>query len=581
MKVKLRTWQRKGLFLLMPLLFGCIALAQDPDYLPPFDTAFINGKIVTVNASFEIVEALAVRQGIIAALGSTREIVNLVGPNTPVINLKGRTVLPGFYDAHVHLRLGPGPADLNWTSLKSSEELFAAITAQLPKLRPGEWVRGILGFEWTEEDLPDRWDLDRVAKSHPVVLTVGAHTMVVNSLALSMAGISNETPDPPGGKIVRDASGEPTGWLREIAAWRPIWKLVPPSFPPDSEIRENIRRQLRQLLTVGITSANVAGVRPFDMENPYRYMDMPALRWIQDIYTSQETLPRLTVQIRLYPGYEEHADPVNEGSDAAIRELELLGVRTGFGNERLKIGAVKMSIDGGDAGWTTFPYARRPDYFGTVRIPAAAFYRVAKRAHELGWQLGIHAMGNAAVEMAMEAFERILTEHPRPDPRHYLHHVSTAPVPPVLETMAKLGIGVVSLPNFIRFGPLLENLRGEFLQNNNPQQSLLSAGIRLAYGSDSVPYDPLYGIWCAVTRSGPDSTVYGPEERVNLQDAVRIYTAGFAYLNFDEEERGSLEKGKLADLVVLSEDILTVAPQRIREIKVEQTYLGGQLVYSR
>jgi predicted amidohydrolase YtcJ len=350
---------------------------------------------------------------------------------------------------------------------------------------------------------------------------------------------------------------------------------MPPEGPRESEetILSTYRRQLGQLASLGITSINVAGVRP------------DGLRRVQQLYERWgDELPRATLQIRLSPGHDTY-DDAEEGVRNSIAELEALGVRTGFGNDRLKIGAIKMSIDGGLSApvfWSTTPYEGRPDFYGAQRIPDDAFYRVARRAHELGWQIGTHVMGDAAVVMVVHQLERILTERPRADHRHYLHHVAVMPPRATLDKMARLGIMVASQPGFtIGLGAYaVEALEGEREATQNPSRTLLNHGIRVSYGSDGGPYGPLVALYAAVTRRGWDGRVYGAGEAVSVKEAIRLHTLESAYFTFDEKTRGSLSIGKVADLVVLGQDPLTIAPERLREISIERTIVGGREIYS-
>ena len=289
------------------------------------------------------------------------------------------------------------------------------------------------------------------------------------------------------------------------------------------------------------------------------------------------------MQVRLSPGHDTYDDP-EEGIRNSIAELESLGFRTGFGDDRLKLGAIKMSIDGGLSApvfWSAEPYEGRPDFYGAIRIPADIFYPVAKRAHELGWQLGIHTMGDGAVEMVAEEMERILEETPRDDHRHYMHHVAVKPPQATIERMARNGIMVASQPAFtVGLGAFaVEALTDEREATQNPTRSLQEAGITVSHGSDSAPYGPLLTIWTAVTRKGWEGKVYGPEEAVTVEEAIHLHTVAPAYFNFDEDVKGSIQTGMLADFVVLSEDILAVEPDRIRDLVVERTYVGGKEVY--
>ncbi|MBX6362413.1 MAG: amidohydrolase [Gemmatimonadetes bacterium] len=570
--------QRRAVFLTLVTLACRSASGQSPTP----DAVYYNGHVVTVDKNFSIAEAIAVTDGRISAVGTNDEVRRAAGPDTRQVDLHGKTVLPGFYDNHVHLG---GEILQEWhgglisgvpewiRGAATMEKLTAALRKKAAETPAGEWiVGGLTREEWPNQRLPTRYDLDKAVPDHPLVLTRGPHTLVLNSMALRKAGITKATKDPPGGWLVRDKNGEPLGPVLE-AARRLVEPVMPERRPRPADPVETWRRQLRRLEALGITSVNVAGVRPSDF------------RVLQDLYARYgDELPRMTAQLRLSPGFDTYNDP-KEGVKAAIREMESLGFHTGFGNDRLKVGAIKMSIDGGLSApvmWTSQPYATRPGFSGVVRIPAETFYQVARRAHELGWQVGTHAIGDAATTMVVEQLERILKEEPRPDARHYIHHIAVKPSDEILTKMGKLGILAAVQPAWTtNLGAYAaEALAGERLETQNPGRSLLDHGIKVSYGSDGLPYGPLVHIWDAVTRRGWDGKVYGPQEAVTVQEAIYNQTMGSAYLTFDEKVKGSIEPGKLADFVVLGEDILTVDPMKIRDIPVELTIIGGREVYS-
>ena len=585
-----------GVLATLSITLGSVGCGGTPSAgaLAP-DVVFHNGKIATVNDQFETVEALAVRTGRIIAVGSNESVRTLAAEGTRLVDLEGKTVLPGFHDSHVHLGMGAAadPRVIDMWDAKSLDEVLAAITGKAAELPEGEWI--VVDVPYTaqfphpfpEAGLPTRSDLDGVAPNHPVWFRRGVYLNVLNSLALREAGINAQT-EPMGGVIDRDANGELTGKLRGRIAHL-VGRVVPPApvgpqvvdlsaSSIDLEIaREGLRQYLEGLLTLGITNANAAGITvPLTAQLPL----------IQDVYDRWgDQLPRLVVQPRLMPGYDQY-DDLETGVATTIRQLEAIPFHTGFGNERLKMGAIKMSVDGAfsapDA-WTLEAYPGQPDYHGTKRTPEAALYPVAKRAHELGWQLGVHAIGDAAIQEYVDVLERVFAESPRADARPYVHHFTMLPPAETLEKMARLGVIVSSQPNwtYSKMQFIGEVLSGEALERAEPQQSVLDNGIRLAYGSDGMPYGPLLGIDSAVTRIGGDgTTVYGPEERVTLEQAIRSYTIETAYLTFDEGEQGSLEVGKWADMVVLSNDIFTVPPDQIRHISIEQTIVAGEVVYS-
>jgi predicted amidohydrolase YtcJ len=394
-------------------------------------------------------------------------------------------------------------------------------------------------------------------------------------MALDIAGIDSSTTFPGGGHIGHDENGEPDGRLYDSARrlGAGIGSTAEKSPANDHARLENLKTLLLQFASSGVTSVNVAGVRP------------EQLRYFQALYERDgEFLPRATLQIRLRPGYDAYDDLELSVRDAII-ELEGLGFVTGFGDERLQIGAIKMSIDGGlsaPAYWSTEGYENRPDYTGAIRIPAEAFYPVARRAHELGWQLGIHTMGDGAVNMVVEQLDRILTELPREDHRHYLHHVAVKPSAKIIATMARHGIGVASQPSFtVGLGAFaVESLAGEREATMNPTRSLQDAGVWVSWGSDGAPYGPRVTLWTGITRKGWDNAVYGPEEAVSREEAIRLHTLAPAFQTFDEDIKGTIEVGKLADFTVVGEDIMTMDADRIRYLPILKTIVGGREIYS-
>jgi predicted amidohydrolase YtcJ len=570
--IRLRRWSAAlvALFALAP-----VALADEP--LTPADLILDHGKIVTMAGDSPTTEAVAVRAGRILATGASAEIRKYAGTSTQIIDLRGRTLLPGFYDNHIHLGGRAGdPRQQDWSAINSKAALLAALAKRAAALPKGEWILGDLTNEnMPQERLPTRWEMDTVTPDHPVVLERG-HITLGNSLTMKLSGVTDATPAPIGGDIDRNAKGQAIGWFREGAGKRLIKKAVPPAPPvPDEIAEQELKSQLQALLPLGITSINVAGMRP------------EVLRSIQRAYARWgEDLPRATVQLRLSPGHDSYDNPA-DGVAASIAELKNLSFITGFGSDRLRLGAVKMSIDGGfsaAAFYTLEPYPHQRDFHGVVRIDEDTLYAVSKRAHDLGWQLGIHAIGDAAVKMVVDVYARIQEESPRADARHFIHHLSVLPPEETLAKMEKYKIYAASQPNFTySLGPYnaAPALSAARLATNNPQMSLIKHNIAVSYGSDGMPTDPRVGIYAATTRKGIDGKVYGQGERVPMADAVRMYTLEPAVLNFVEKDRGSIEAGKVADFVVLGKDIMTAAPRDIRSIPIDMTIVGGKLLHTR
>lgn len=560
-------------------LIALLALASPAAAQAP-DTIYVNGRFFT-GAAPEIAQGIAVAGGRITFVGTTAATKALAGPSTRVVDLGGKMVLAGFYDNHIHLgeELQPWKGGMvgqvpEWLDTDNLEKVIEGVRQQATKTPKGQWIRGELAREdWGNHRVPTRWQLDRATQDHPVAIARGPHTLLLNSAALAAAGITRDTANPPGGWIFKDEKGEPTGRVLE-AARRMVTRVMPPESRrvTDDERLAIYRRQLAQLASLGITSVNVAGIRP----NDFRLVQELYARWGDEI-------PRMTVQLRLSPGHDTY-DDAEEGVRNSIAEMEAIAMHTGFGNERLKVGAIKMSIDGGLSApvfWSLEPYKGRPGFFGAQRIPDDAFYRVAKRAHELGWQTGTHVMGDAAVKMVVDQLARILAEQPKPDHRHYLHHVAVLPPKETLDKMSKFGIMVASQPGFtVGLGAYAnEALTPDREATQNPTKSLLDRGIRVSYGSDGGPYGPLVALYAGVTRRGFDDTVKGAGEAVDIRTAIKLHTLESAYQTFDEKTRGTIEVGKVADLVVLGEDILTIDPVRLREVPIDATIVGGKEIY--
>jgi predicted amidohydrolase YtcJ len=554
----------------MPLRIVAILLLALTSPLPlraqiSADLLLYNGKVVTVDDRFSIHEAVVVRGDTIVAVGGSDLAERYEAERE--IDLGGRMVLPGFNDPHMHL-WAPMPWELDLAGVSSMEELKQRIRAKAEELGPGEWI---IGGDWSEDQLggrrPLRHVLDEAASENPVVLTrLGGHSRAVNSLALELAGITRDTPNPPNGIIERDASGEPNGILREGPAAALVECKIP-SMPEMEKWKYRVP-YLRSLLRHGITSIVEASWHPLGWEH-----------W-QQIYAEHgDSLPRATVQIRALVGEGGTAAP-------AIEALRKFGHVTGEGDHRLRIGALKTYVDGGYSGAsaaTLEPYANDSTWYGTIRMPRQELYELARAAHAMGWQIGLHTIGDRAIQQAVDVYARVLEESPRTDHRHYLNHFTVLPPPETMEQMAAHGIGIVQQPNFVYTNEEIygDYLSGERLKRVAPLRTPMEHGIRVALSSDAIPLDPLLGIYAAVTRKGESGRVYGKEEALTMEEAIRAYTRTPAYFTFEGEVKGTIEAGKLADLVVLSEDLLTIEPERVPDVEVDLTILGGRIVHER
>jgi predicted amidohydrolase YtcJ len=528
------------------------------------DIIFSNGAVYTANAAHDVAEVVVIDDGKILAVGGADLLKTYTAPKT--IDLKGRLLIPGFNDAHTHIMSSPR-SFVDVSSAKSIAELQTLVGDKTKTVEPGAWITG---YGWSEVKMsdgrkPNRRDLDAAAPDNPVFLTrEGSHAGLANSAALKIAGLDAKTPQPEVGELEKDAKGALTGVINEAAGL--VMRHVPPT-PPD-ELVESLARNLNHQLSFGITSLTNATTGP----EGYKTM------WRRAYSESSLPLPRSTVQIN--PGLRA-GDP-----QAAVKRLEEFGLVTGAGDDRLKVGPLKIFVDGAFSGvgaFTKQPYRSDPKQFGALTAPIADIEIVSRAAHTMGWQFGFHTIGDAAIEQTVDMIDRILAGAPRADHRHYLNHFTVMPSQATMETMARDGIAIAQQPNFtyVLEGLFRTHLWDEALRSNNPVRTPLKMGIRMSFSSDIIPVGPLVGIYAAVTRKGVSGEVYGPEEGVDIKEALRLYTYGGAWLNFDDDIKGTIEPGKLADLVVLSENLLDAPPERILETKVDMTVLDGKVVYER
>lgn len=528
------------------------------------DLILHNGVVFSADAAGSTYSAIVIAGSKVVAVGGPALTEQFHAAN--VVDLDGRLAMPGFNDAHTHMRGRP----MRWiglsevTSIKEIQELVAAKAAELP---PNSWITG---YGWSEDRLGERrkltrHDLDAVVPNNPTLLTrEGGHSAVANARALAIAEITETSPQPEGGEFEKDADGALTGIIRERHAL--VMAHIP--APDPAEVMADLERRLRGQLAYGITSLTDASTSA----DAYRAI------W-QPLYASASgPLPRATIQIR--PNLHEHS------AEEAIAILREFGLKTGDGDAWLKVGALKAFVDGGFTGpaaWTRQPYKNDPTYFGKLSLDLQELETLSRDAHGTGWQLGFHAIGDAAIEETVAVISRVLADRPRADHRHYLNHFTVLPSDETLQQMAANGIGIVQQPNFTASleGRYTAYLDGERLARNNAVKTPMAAGIAMAFSSDIIPIGPLYGIHAAVTRRGESGRVFGADERIGVAEAIRAYTAAGAQITFDEDVKGTLAPGRLADIVVLSRNILDAPPEAIRETDVDLTILGGKIVYSR
>ncbi|HXH82546.1 MAG TPA: amidohydrolase [Candidatus Tectomicrobia bacterium] len=527
------------------------------------DAVFLNGEILTLDARDRRVEALATLHGRIVALGTTREIRALAGARTRRHDLGGATVVPGFNDAHCHvLSFGFTLLQVSLERARRMADIVAAVAARVHATPPGEWVRGH-GYDdnkLAERRHPTRADLDPVSPGHPVWLQhTSGHMGVANSAALARAGIGRDTPDPEGGVIDRDARGEPTGVLKETAQ-----ALLRGAIPPATleQSKDALAAAGARFVAEGLTSvqdARAGSLVPGELR----------------AYQEATAEGRLRTRTSLLVDVE--ALPVRDG------RVEFgFGLTSGFGTDRLRLGGVKIFLDGSLIGRTaamTAPYASDPDTSGFLLKSEAALRAQVEQVTRAGWQVCMHAIGDRAIEVAIAAVEGAMGRRARAL-RPRVEHCGVLRRD-LIPAIRRRGMVVVTQPRFItELGDGFRRALGEErLRYCYPLRSL--RGCRVALSSDRPVVDgaPLGGIEAAVTQRTGSGAPYVPREGIAVMDAIRWYTAGGAFAQFREAELGTLEVGRWADLCALARDPRRVAPDEIARIPVVLTVVGGEVVH--
>jgi predicted amidohydrolase YtcJ len=552
----------KQLFvLLITFTFSALVLAQ-----APADLVLVDGKIWTVNDKQAEVEAVAVLGNRIVAIGSTEEIRKWVGVNTKVIDLQGKRVTPGFNDSHVHfLDGGMGLASVQLRDARTPEEFRDRIRDFAAKLPKGRWIlNGNWDHEnWTPPALPTRRLIDAVTPDNPVFINrLDGHMCLANSLALKLAGVTRETPDPPGGAIVRDAGGEPTGVLKD-AAMNYVYKVIP--SPSEEVMAEAIRAALAYAAENGVTSVQ----------------DMSASPEVFGAY--QKLLANGELTARVYG-----IQPLSEWG-----RLARVGVRAWFGNDKLKIGGLKGFADGSLGSTTALFFEPYLDAPKTSGLPSDEMFPEGKMldnilgADRAGLQVAVHAIGDKANKTILDVFAEVVKRNGARDRRLRIEHAQHLRPEEIKRFGAERVIASMQPYHAIDDGRWAENRIGpNRAKGTYAFRSLLDAGATLAFGSDwfVAPMEPLMGIYAAVTRrtlDGKRPQGWVPEQKITVAEAVRAFTMGSAYASGDEKVKGSIEVGKLADLVVLSADIFKIDPVEIEKAKVVMTIFDGKVIYQR
>ncbi len=522
------------------------------------DLILHNGSIFTVDTANPKAQAVAIADGRFIAVGTDAEILRLATGKTRKIDLGQRTVLPGFIDAHSHPAMS-GVMHLKQVDcdLRSIAAIKSVIRQRAAATPAGNWV---LGFKYDDTKTSDgraltMADLDDAAPGHPVLVNHrGGHTNYGNSLAFKLAGVTDKTPDPQGGSFSRDASGKLTGCIKESAN-NLFEQLIPNTITRDDR-RQGVKIISQMMAKTGITSVHDAYGSPEDLQA------------YQDANDSGELLSRVYCLI----GWMH------------IDKMIAAGVRTGMGNEWVRVGAMKMTCDGSISERTarlSSPYIGRPNDYGIIVNNEEQLYVHARKAHEADWQIGIHANGDVGIDIVLKLYERLQREKRRADPRFRIEHCTVVNADLVQRIKAQ---GVIPTPfsTYVYYhGEKMKEYGADRLKNMFALRSFLDAGIRPTQSSDYPPgpFEPMMALQSSVNRRDIKGTAWGVEQRVTVEEAIRIGTLHGAYASYEEKTKGSIEPGKYADLVVLGRDPFKEDPSTLITIPIERTMTGGRWVY--
>jgi predicted amidohydrolase YtcJ len=563
-------------YLCLTLLAGAL-YAQAPDLI------LHNGRIVTMSAGLPQAQAVAIREGRFTAVGSNDEIRRLAGPSTRQIDLRGRTVVPGLIDSHTHpIGAALSEQEGEIPVIHSIAELKAYI-ARAAKTSPPDkliFIPKVYSTRMREGRYPTRQDLDEAGGANRLIVADNGYAAVLNSAALKKAGITRDTPQPANGKIIRDAAGEPTGLILGAPQLLTAFRS---DRPPTHEDRLwALRSMQKRYNEAGLTSTIDRG------------QDAAGMRAYQELWQKGELTVRTSVTMRVNG---------NQPWEGLRQEILRLPHVTGFGDDWLRVGSLKIVLDGGILIGTAYmrePYGEHtdvygfhdPEYRGVLAVPRDNVFQMARLAAELGWQMTAHTTGGASTDLLLDAYEAIDRERSIRDRRFVLTHANF-PNRNVIERALRLGVILDMQPAWLHLdGVALSKVLGpQRVLDFHPYKAIFDSGAIVAGGSDHMikfdsrdainPFHPFFGMWMAITRKLTDGSALVPEQRITRQQALQMWTTNAAYASFEEKAKGSIEPGKLADLVVISKDILACPEEEIRTIEAEATMVGGRFVYSR
>lgn len=553
------------LFVFLPFLL----VATSPSLFSEVaDFILFNGKIITIDSQDQIVEAIAIKDGKILSVGSNQEILQYSGAGCKQIDLKGKTLTPGLIDSHLHLmywgqQFWPGYLNIRHPEVTCKADLLNLIKEHVKKLKPGEWISGNQGFTLKMNETLDRWDLDLVCPDNPAYLRHSSGQFsVVNSKALEIAKINKNTPNPHSSRILRDSTGEPTGILMHYPAENLVAQFATGYGDRTQEEKwEDIIRGQKLCFEAGYTSVQDVIVSNFNDILLYKNF-------------ADSSLLKIRLYAMLYINNEEQAN-----NAAQLYKP----IKSG----RFIFGGWKLAMDGGLAAKTLLMYNKNL-FASSLSYPyfeQDELNRIVKILHNTGLQIAVHVSGDQGIDMTINALEEAMKENPRPDPRHRIEH-GLFPSLNALKRFQQNKIILSTQPQWITWygDGYSQTTDAATMKRLLLLKTILDMGIPIAFGCDvpaSIYQEPKWAFFAAVSRKSAQSpTIFNPEERLTIQDALRIHTMGSAYASFSEQTTGSLEPGKFADLVVWSHDLYTMSPTDAILLTAELTMVNGEVVYT-
>ena len=530
---------------------------------------YYGGPIITMDDSLPIVDAVGIRGERIVAVGSIEEVKNNMGEDSSLIDLRGNTILPGFIDSHLHpITYLFFLFNLDLKNVKGVKELKEILRDSVKGKSTDELF---LGLNLNEEEfkdpmervLPTRWILDDACPNHPVfLLRYEAHIGIANTKALELAGITNDTEVPEGGEIRKNEKGEITGVLSESATSLILSKI---SMPSRDIINSTAEKCFKILASKGLTSLQgVVQAQAGAVLGDAGVFELPVLKSIMDI------IPQNWYSL------------IYTHNPKKLKRLKKAPLDGGSEDSKFKVGCLKLFADGTYGSATALmhePFSDQPDKTGFLVVKESELYEIMKVGHNLGFQIGIHTIGDKGNRLVVDLYKKLLSEFPKEDHRHRIEHASSL-TPDVIQDMKELGLIASCQPPFINseYKWLTKRLGQERCKHVYPMKSLLDAGIIIASGSDCPIEDPdvIMGLHALVTRNG-----FVPEECISIEDALKTYTINGAYAAFEENIKGSISVGKLADLIILDRNPLGVPKEEIKKIQVLETIIRGKTVYKK